>query len=92
MLMSFGTNLSIKKGARIMVCTSAFGTSVEFERVKGVFHFGGSSSLAEFAQEIGRGGRVEGTTNCVLIYCVALAERFNEMMVLQLNSSSNRLE
>lgn len=53
---------------RVMVCTKAFGTGIDSENVRAVIHFGGSDSLVEYAQEVGRAGRDGKAADGVVIF------------------------
>jgi len=54
---------------RVMFCTSAFGTGVDCGDVQHIVHVGGASSLAQYAQEVGRGGRnMSHEVLCTLLY------------------------
>ena len=58
----------LSKATRVMICTNAFGTGVDCSDVFNVFHIGGSNSLVEYAQEIGRAGRDGSPANATLFY------------------------
>lgn len=47
----------IEGGCQFVVCTSAFGMGINHPRVRWVCHFHAPSTLSEYVQEIGRGGR-----------------------------------
>ncbi|KAI7870892.1 P-loop containing nucleoside triphosphate hydrolase protein [Mucor mucedo] len=54
----------MKAGKCLMVATSAFGVGIDKPNVKYVFHHGMPSSLLDYAQESGRGGRNGASTGC----------------------------
>ena len=58
----------LSNATRVMICTNAFGTGVDCADVFNVFHIGGSNSLVEYAQEIGRGGRDGSPAKATLFY------------------------
>lgn len=66
---------------RIMLCTNAFGTGIDSERVVSVIHFGGSNSLADYAQEIGRAGRTGNAVQVLLVYSDNFASRMMSTML-----------
>ncbi|MFG6104286.1 ATP-dependent DNA helicase RecQ [Leptothoe sp. EHU-05/26/07-4] len=47
----------IKGNCQFVVCTSAFGMGINHPRVRWVCHYHAPSTLSEYVQEIGRGGR-----------------------------------
>jgi len=58
----------IKTLTGIMVCTCGFGTGVDVEHVSLIFHLGVPSSISDYYQEIGRGGRNGNICNCYLFF------------------------
>ena len=53
---------------RIIVCTSAMGMGVNMKGVNVILHYGPPSTIEEYMQEIGRGGRNGGSSHAVLLY------------------------
>ncbi|MEM1239464.1 MAG: ATP-dependent DNA helicase RecQ [Cyanobacteria bacterium P01_H01_bin.26] len=47
----------LEERCQFVVCTSAFGMGINHPRVRWVCHFHAPSTLSEYVQEIGRGGR-----------------------------------
>lgn len=47
----------LEEHCQFVVCTSAFGMGINHPRVRWVCHFHAPSTLSEYVQEIGRGGR-----------------------------------
>jgi superfamily II DNA helicase RecQ len=47
-------------GGCVLVGTAAVGVGVDYEFVSHVVHIGGSYSLIDYCQEVGRGGRGDG--------------------------------
>ncbi|NEQ50050.1 MAG: ATP-dependent DNA helicase RecQ [Leptolyngbya sp. SIO3F4] len=47
----------LEKRCQLVVCTSAFGMGINHPTVRWVCHFHAPSTLSEYVQEIGRGGR-----------------------------------
>lgn len=60
---------------RVMLCSAAFGCGVDSSNVRAVIHFGGSSSLIEYAQEAGRAGRDGKEADCVVLFCPLFAQK-----------------
>jgi Helicase conserved C-terminal domain len=57
-----------KRKTRIIVATTALGAGIHFEDIRDVVHCGLSSSVVEFVQETGRGGRDGLPCNAVTYY------------------------
>jgi superfamily II DNA helicase RecQ len=53
---------------RIVVATTAFGTGINFSDIRIIVHYGLPSSLTEYMQNIGRGGRDGEPYKCVLYF------------------------
>ncbi len=53
---------------RVMVCTNAFGMGIDKPDVRVVIHFDMPSSIEEYYQEAGRGGRDEQKSYAVALY------------------------
>lgn len=61
--------LAFKKGkVQIMVATVAFGLGVNIDDIGFVVHFGMPTSLDAYTQAIGRAGRDNSPSDCLLIY------------------------
>lgn len=58
----------IQGASRMVVATSAFGTGIDYPRVRLVFHVGPPKEAISFAQEVGRAGRdQQGGTSIVIL-------------------------
>jgi superfamily II DNA helicase RecQ len=53
---------------KVMAATKAFGTGIDFPKIRLLIHKGQSSSLLEYAQETGRGGRDGRLARCITMY------------------------
>ena len=76
---------------RVMLCTNAFGTGIDSDRVVAVIHFGGSNSIADYAQEIGRAGRNGLAATALLVYSDHFASRIMTTMMGATGSEHGRL-
>ncbi|XP_065844730.1 ATP-dependent DNA helicase RecQ-like [Oscarella lobularis] len=61
-------SMTREKTTRIIVCTSAMGMGVNMKGVNVILHYGPPSTIEEYMQEIGRGGRNGGSSHAVLLY------------------------
>jgi ATP-dependent DNA helicase RecQ len=53
---------------RVVVATAAFGTGINFRDIRVIMHYCLPSSLSEYMQNIGRGGREALRYHCVLYF------------------------
>jgi len=64
----YNQNLWINGHKKIMVCTHAFGMGIDKSDVRIIFHIDIPESLEAYVQEIGRAGRDNMHSNCILLY------------------------
>lgn len=65
-----------REGAsKVMVATKACGVGIDVPNVRVVWHYGLSSSLLDFAQESGRGGRDGQLSRSIVLYCHQYASK-----------------
>jgi ATP-dependent DNA helicase RecQ len=70
---------------KVMAATKAFGTGIDFPKIRVVIHKGMISSLLDYAQETGRGGRDGQVATCITVYNDQYSNRFIEMQESQAN-------
>jgi superfamily II DNA helicase RecQ len=61
---------------KVMVATKAFGMGIDFPGIRVVIHKGMSSSLLDYAQETGRGGRDGQTAWCITVLNDSYCEQY----------------
>jgi superfamily II DNA or RNA helicase len=61
---------------KVMVATKAFGMDIDFPGIRVVIHKGMPSSLLEYAQETGRGGRDGQTAWCITVLNDSYCEQY----------------
>jgi superfamily II DNA or RNA helicase len=61
---------------KVMVATKAFGMGIDFPEIRVVIHKGMSSSLLDYAQETGRGGRDGQTAWCITVLNDSYCEQY----------------
>jgi superfamily II DNA helicase RecQ len=70
---------------KVMAATKALGTGIDFPKIRVVIHKGMISSLLDYAQETGRGGRDGQVATCITVYNDQYSNRFIEMQESQAN-------
>ena len=62
-------NLWLEDKINVICCTNAFGMGIDKRGVRFVIHLTLPSSLEDYIQESGRGGRDGDSCSCVLLFC-----------------------
>ena len=62
-------NLWLDNKVKVICCTNAFGMGIDRKDVRFVIHLTLPSSLEDYIQESGRGGRDGHFCSCVLLFC-----------------------
>jgi ATP-dependent DNA helicase RecQ len=65
---------------RLVICTIAFGMGIDTSDVRLVIHYGGSSDVESYVQEVGRAGRDGNDSYAVLLYTGKLLRNSSEAM------------
>jgi superfamily II DNA helicase RecQ len=75
---------------RVVIATTAFGMGIDCQDIRCIYHWGPPSNLETYAQETGRAGRDNLTSNAVLLF--GNLHRFveDEMRAYCLNMESCR--
>lgn len=72
---------------RLVIATSAFSMGVDCPDIRNIIHFGPSSSVIQYVQESGRGGR-NGNSSVALLLCGNPGKNSNRCMKMYSTNST----